>query len=94
MTDTALGRLSRFSRRVCGGFALGAIVAYLALNLAVVYVPEWLATPVMAGGIVSWGILISLLGILAAILATAIYVRIVNSRGDALRQAAIEDQSK
>lgn len=94
MNSPALVRLSRFTRRVCGGFAVVTIIVYLGLNLAVVYVPGRLAAPVMVGGIVSWGIALSFLSILAAILATAAYVWIINKRGDRLRQAAIRDQHK
>lgn len=93
MSTQAITRLSRFVRRLTAWFTAVTIVIYLGINLAVVYLPQALAAPVVPGGLLSWGIVLGFVGILAAIIATAVFVWIINTRGEALRQTALQEQN-
>lgn len=84
---TSLAQLSRFMRRLSLIFSAVLVVAYLGFNLAVVYAPGWLSAPIMAGTIISRGIVMAILLIIGAIAATSLFVRLLNRHGDVLLEA-------
>lgn len=84
--DERVHRLSRLVRGLSFGFAAVLGVAYLLFNLSVVYAPNWLKQPIIADTLISRGIVIGTVLIVLAVVATMVYVRIVNTRIEALRE--------
>ncbi len=91
--DEAYRRLSRLSNRLSFGLTALIVVAVLAMNLSIVWAPDWLAASPNPHGFVPRGFYIAGAVIILSIAATAYAVHMLNSRMDALRQLIREQEA-
>ena len=71
--------------------SIAMLVIYFGFILLVAYAKGFLATPLVAGSVTTWGILIGLFVIVSAFILTGIYVVKANARYDALTRDIVEE---
>ncbi len=71
--------------------SIAMLVIYFGFILLVAYAKGFLATPLAAGAVTTWGILIGLFVIVSAFVLTGIYVVKANARYDALTRDIVEE---
>ncbi|MGH1569547.1 DUF485 domain-containing protein [Methylobacterium sp. P31] len=79
--------------RSCLGASLAVVMsgAYFAYILTVAFRPDLLGTPVRAGSVVTWGILVGAALLSCGFVLTAIYVLVANTRLDGLSRRLQEE---
>ena len=80
------------SRKTLGvQLSIAMLVIYFGFILLVAYAKGFLATPIVAGAAMTWGIPIGLFVIISAFILTGIYVVRANATYDALTRAIVEE---
>lgn len=88
---TTFKRLAGERARFGAGMSIVMAVSYFAYILTIAFRPSLLGTPLWAGTVITWGVVIAIGLIALGFALTAIYVNRANSRFDFLKQQLLEE---
>ncbi len=96
ITEACLGHpkfklLVRSRGRISFIFSLLILVGYSIFVLGMAYFPAWMATPIITGSSINYGILIGLFMIIFGVLSSWLYMRLANRDFDVLQQQLQEE---
>lgn len=92
--DPEFHKLERKRSRFSWLLASIVLFIYFTFILIIAFAPEIFATPIIEGGIITWGILVGLFVILLSFFLTGVYVYRANKEFDHLTQDIVDQVRK